>query len=200
MSDELSGLGRQPLEERARARAGDGAEIVDQLLLVHADAVVGDGQRAGALSASMRIARRGSSASRVGLGDRRRSGACRRRRRRWRSARAGTRPSRCRPSGPSGAEGVRDLRLEGRAWRLLRRVRAHASPPVHTLRPRRLLPLAPRIKAMPGVRAPNAHATAPLDTVEIRRRFVKGEKVARLSNWPRGAGGLRSRASIESRA
>ena len=40
------GLG-QPLEERLGARARDGAEIVDQLLLRHADARIGDRQGAG---------------------------------------------------------------------------------------------------------------------------------------------------------
>ena len=40
------GLG-EPAHEGARAGAGDGAEVVDQLLAVHADAGVGDRQRAG---------------------------------------------------------------------------------------------------------------------------------------------------------
>ena len=37
----------QAAHECARPRAGDGAEIVDQLLPVHAEAGVGDGQRPG---------------------------------------------------------------------------------------------------------------------------------------------------------
>ena len=46
----LLGLGRgQRRAERAGAGAGDGAQVVDQLLAAHADAVVGDQQRAGAL-------------------------------------------------------------------------------------------------------------------------------------------------------
>ena len=40
------GLG-EPAQEGARAGAGDGAEVVDQLLAVHADAGVGDRERAG---------------------------------------------------------------------------------------------------------------------------------------------------------
>ena len=36
---------REALDECARARAGDGAEIVDQLLPIHADAGIGDGER-----------------------------------------------------------------------------------------------------------------------------------------------------------
>ncbi len=40
------GLG-QPLDEGTRARAGHGAEIVDQFLAIHADAAVGDCQGAG---------------------------------------------------------------------------------------------------------------------------------------------------------
>ena len=50
------GLG-ETAHEGARARARDGAEIVDQLLAIHADAVVGNGERAGlGYPASMRMA------------------------------------------------------------------------------------------------------------------------------------------------
>ena len=37
------------LKELARARLGDGADVVDDFLARHADAVVGDGDRAGSL-------------------------------------------------------------------------------------------------------------------------------------------------------
>ena len=39
----------QPLQEGPGAGTGDGAEIVDKLLVVHADARVGDGECAGRL-------------------------------------------------------------------------------------------------------------------------------------------------------
>ena len=43
----LGGVARRFLEEGRGARARDGAEIGDQILAVHADAVVGDGERLG---------------------------------------------------------------------------------------------------------------------------------------------------------
>ena len=48
------GLG-QTRQEGLGAGAGDGAEIVDQLLPVHADAGIGDAQRVGFLVGMMRI-------------------------------------------------------------------------------------------------------------------------------------------------
>ena len=59
----------QRLAERAGAGAGDGAQVVDQLLPRHADAVVGDQQGAGLLvgdDADFRLGRRGE----VGVGQR----------------------------------------------------------------------------------------------------------------------------------
>jgi len=49
LADEVGALGLvlQLLHEGGGARACDGAEVVDQLLAVHADAVVGDGERLG---------------------------------------------------------------------------------------------------------------------------------------------------------
>ena len=52
LPDELCVLGRvggQALEELARPRLGDGADVLDDFLARHADAVVGDGDRAGGL-------------------------------------------------------------------------------------------------------------------------------------------------------
>ena len=54
--------GGQRRAERAGAGAGDGAQVVDQLLPAHADAVVGDQQGAGVLvghDADLRLGRRG---------------------------------------------------------------------------------------------------------------------------------------------
>jgi hypothetical protein len=45
----LGGIAAQPLEEFLGARTGDGPQVVDDLRLGHADAVVLDGQRAGFL-------------------------------------------------------------------------------------------------------------------------------------------------------
>ena len=50
----ILGLG-QPADEGARPRPRDGPEVVDHLLPVHADAGVGDGQRAGLDVGLMRI-------------------------------------------------------------------------------------------------------------------------------------------------
>ena len=88
--------------ERLRARARDGAEIVDQLLRGHADAGVGDRQRAGLLSGRMRTARARRRPSAPAWRSPR-SAACRRHPRRSRSARAGRRRSPSRPSAPSAA-------------------------------------------------------------------------------------------------
>ena len=45
----VAALGLDLLDERLGSRAGDGTEILGQLLAVHADAVVGDRQRTGLL-------------------------------------------------------------------------------------------------------------------------------------------------------
>ena len=96
------GLG-EAAHEGARAGAGDGAEVVDQLLAVHADAGIGNRQRAGA------GVRRQADEERSGVSEQRwrsrspRSAACRRHPRRWRSARAGRCRSRSRRRAPSGA-------------------------------------------------------------------------------------------------
>ena len=86
------------------AGARDGAEIVDQLLPVHADAAVDDGKRV-RLSCS---ARYGFSAARRRRSVRARrsphSAACRRRPTRSKSARAGRCRSPNRPSAPSGSK------------------------------------------------------------------------------------------------
>ena len=57
-------------DEGAGAGAGDGAEVVDQLLPVHADAVVGDGQRAGRLVAADADRQHRVLGDEFGLGDR----------------------------------------------------------------------------------------------------------------------------------
>ena len=59
------------LDERLGARARDGAEIVDQLVVAHADAVVGDRQHAGLVVGRDRHLERGIVAEQVGLRDRR---------------------------------------------------------------------------------------------------------------------------------
>src|SRR5690606_41569497 len=45
----LGGVAAQLRNEFTGARAGDGAEIGDQLVPAHADAAIGDGERAGGL-------------------------------------------------------------------------------------------------------------------------------------------------------
>ena len=96
-------------EKGLGAGARDGAEIVDQLLPVHADAAVGDGKRARLL------VRRDADFGRLAVARSARawrsphSAACRRHRRRSRSARAGRYRSPNRPSAPSGS-GVRQPR------------------------------------------------------------------------------------------
>ena len=68
------------------AALGDGAQMVDGLLLAHADAVVGDGQVLAALSKLTRTSRLGASSNSAALFSPQ-SAACRRRPTRWRSAR-----------------------------------------------------------------------------------------------------------------
>ena len=98
-------------------RLGDGAEVVDDLLPGHADAVVGDRDRPRRrveadpdceARGRPRTARRRSSP---------RSAACRRRRRRWRPARAGRSPCSSTASGSSGAGAARPRPgTRGRPW------------------------------------------------------------------------------------
>ena len=63
------GLG-QALQEGPGAGAGDGAEIVDQLLAVHADAGVGDRERAGRLVGDEADRELVGAGQKIGLGDR----------------------------------------------------------------------------------------------------------------------------------
>ena len=91
-------------EKGFRAGARDGAEIVDQLLPVHADAAVDHGKRIG------RLVRRDADFGRRAVGDQLgraispHSAACRRHPTRSKSARAGRCRSPNRPSAPSGSE------------------------------------------------------------------------------------------------
>ena len=64
-------VARQALDEGGGAGSRDGAEILDQLVMAHADAVVGDGEGVGLFLSGVRVtAELGSSAIRLRLGER----------------------------------------------------------------------------------------------------------------------------------
>ena len=113
----LAGVfGGEPVEERAGAGAGDGAERVDEFGARHADAVVAEGDRV-----SFGI-ERDLDAERLARLDRApawrspRSAASRRRRRRWRRARARRCRGPNRPNGPSVAAGARRRPRNSGSW------------------------------------------------------------------------------------